>query len=116
MTNRRSVDLRVRALGMTLVALIAALAIIAAAGCKEGVAAQSQQATYKSPQEAVEALLAAVKSGSTDAIVAVLGRKGREIASSGDAVADAAARERFESAYAESHDLKQEGESHAILL
>ena len=116
MTNRRSINLRVRALGMTLVALIAALTVIAATGAKEGVAAQLQQATYKSPQEAVEALLAAVKSGSTDAIVAVLGRKGREVASSGDAVADAAARGRFESAFAESHDLKQEGDSRAVLL
>jgi hypothetical protein len=82
----------------------------------QGAEAQSQQATYKSPQEAVEALLAAVKSDSTDAIVAVLGRKGRELASSGDPVADAAAREHFESAYAESHDLKKEGDSRAVLL
>jgi hypothetical protein len=116
MTNRRPINLRARASGMALVPLIVALAIIAAAGSKQGVAAQLQQATYKSPQEAVEALLAAVKSGSTDAIVAVLGRKGREVASSGDAVADAAARGRFESAFAESHDLKQEGDSRAVLL
>jgi hypothetical protein len=116
MTNRRPINLRARASGMALVALIVALAIIAAAGSKQGVAAQLQQATYKSPQEAVEALLAAVKSGSTDGIVAVLGHKGREIASSGDAVADAAARGRFESAFAESHDLKQEGDSRAVLL
>ena len=116
MTNRRPINFGARHAGMTLAALLVALVIIAAAGAKQGAAAQSQQATYKSPQEAVEALLAAVKSGSTDSIVAVLGRKGRELASSGDPVADAATRERFESAYAESHDLKQEGDSRAILM
>ena len=80
-----------------------------------GAAAPSQQ-TYKWPQEAVDALVAAVKSGGIDGIVAVLGDKGRELASSGDAVADAAARERFESAYAERHDLKTEGDARAVLL
>jgi hypothetical protein len=116
MKHRRPINLRVHHSGVVLVALLFALQIVAPAGAKEGAEAQSQQATYKSPQEAVDALLAAVKSGGTDGIVAVLGREGRELASSGDPVADAAARERFESAYAESHELKQEGDSRAVLL
>ena len=58
-------------------------ALLVAGSVSEGAAAQSQQATYKSPQEAVDALVAAVKSGSIDGIVAVLGDKGRELASSG---------------------------------
>jgi hypothetical protein len=116
MKHRRPLNLRVRPSGATLVALLVALVTITEAGAKEGAQAQSQQATYQSPQEAVDALLAAVKSGNTDGIVVVLGRKGRDVASSGDPVADAAARQRFESAYAESHDLKKEGDSRAVLL
>ena len=74
-------------------------ALLVAAGVS-GAAAEAQQATYKSPQEAVDALVAAVQSGGMDGIVAVLGDRGREVASSGDVVADAAARERFQTAYA----------------
>lgn len=91
-------------------------AFLVAGGVSAGAAAPSQQATYKSPQEAVDALVAAVKSGGIDGIVAVLGDKGRELASSGDAVADAAARERFGSAYAERRDLKTEGDARVVLL
>jgi hypothetical protein len=79
-------------------------------------AAAVKQATYKSPQEAVDALVAAVKSGATSGIVAVLGPEGEELASSGDPVADQAARQRFEAAYDESHELKQEGEGRAVLI
>ncbi len=104
-----------RKIGQWSLTTLAAL-LVAGAASVTTVAAASQQATYKSPQEAVEALVAAVKSGGIDSIVAVLGDKGRELASSGDAVADAAARERFGSAYAESHDLKTEGDARAVLL
>ena len=62
--------------------------------------------SFTSPQAAVDALVAAVKAGDTDGIVAVLGEEGRELASSGDAVADAATRQRFTTAYEESHELK----------
>jgi hypothetical protein len=72
--------------------------------------------SFPSPQAAVDALVAAVKAGSTDGIVAVLGDEGRELASSGDAVADAAARQRFTSAYDESHEVKEEDGSHALLI
>jgi hypothetical protein len=72
--------------------------------------------SFPSPQAAVDALVAAVKAGSTDGIVAVLGDEGRELASSGDAVADAAARQRFTSAYDESHEVKEEDDSHARLI
>lgn len=71
---------------------------------------------FKSPQEAVDALVAAVKNGKTDGIVTVLGPEGRELASSGDSVADAAARERFVSAYDEAHEIKQEAETRHILI
>lgn len=72
--------------------------------------------SFPTPQAAVDALVAAVKAGSTDGIVAVLGGEGRELASSGDAVADGAARQRFTTAYDESHELKEEDSSRAVLI
>ena len=100
----------------TLAALLVAFGVNVTTAVGTRAAPPSQQTSYKSPQEAVDALVAAVKSGGIDGIVAVLGDKGRELASSGDAVADAAARERFESAYAERHDLKTEGDARVVLL
>ena len=73
------------------------------------------QATYETPQEAVDALIAAAKSGDSKQIINVLGREGQEVASSGDPVADAAGRERFLAAYDEAHELKQ-GDSRATLV
>ena len=71
--------------------------------------------SFPSPQAAIDALVAALKSGNADEVATVLGPKGRELASSGDPVADEAARQRFISAYDESHELKLEGSSRAIL-
>ena len=72
-------------------------------------------ASYQSPQAAVEALVAAVKDGSTKEIVAVLGSEGEKLASSGDDVADAAARQRFLTAYEEAHEAK-ESDGRAVLV
>ncbi|HEX2842887.1 DUF2950 domain-containing protein [Hyphomicrobium sp.] len=72
--------------------------------------AASAQGTYSSPQEAVDALVASVKSGSVADIVAVLGPEGQGLASSGDPVADASVRERFVSAYDEAHQLHKFGD------
>ncbi|MTD93737.1 DUF2950 family protein [Hyphomicrobium sp. xq] len=99
-----------------LAALLVAGSVFLTTAVDTRATAASQQATYKSPQEAIDALVAAVKSGGIDGIVAVLGDKGRKLASSGDAVSDAAARERFEAAYAERHDLVTEGDARVVLL
>jgi hypothetical protein len=93
-----------------LIAALFAFALPALAGSKP------DKNAFGSPQEAVDALVSAVKSGSAENIVAVLGPEGRELASSGDAVADAEARERFTTAYDEAHELKQEAETRHILI
>lgn len=74
-----------------------------------------EEAAFQSPQAAVDALVAAVKAGSTAKIVAVLGPEGEKLASSGDDVADAAARQRFLAAYDEAHEAK-ESDGRAILI
>lgn len=81
--------------------LLAVIVMCAASG-----AALAQRATFPSPEAAADALVAAVKSGKPDAIVGVLGESGRDIASSGDAVIDSKARERFLAAYDETHTLQ----------
>jgi hypothetical protein len=72
-------------------------------------------ASFQSPQAAVDALVAAVKDGSTEKIVAVLGPDGERLASSGDDVADAGARQRFLTAYEEVHEAK-ESDGRAVLI
>lgn len=92
------------------------LAILCVLSARTGLAADnSGQATYSSPQQAVDALVTAAKSGDRKQILDVLGPKGRDVASSGDAVADAAGRERFLTAYDAAHELKQ-GDNRATLV
>jgi len=76
----------------------------------------TQQTTFKSPQDAVDALVAAIKGDKTDTLVSILGQEGQKLASSGDTVADEAARTRFATAYDEGHELQQDGETRAVLI
>jgi hypothetical protein len=78
-------------------------------------AAPGGQATYGSPQEAVDALVAALRTPGTRDVVKVLGPEGHKLASSGDAVSDTESRERFLGAYDESHEIRQTGEGPTIL-
>lgn len=77
--------------------------------------AQSDQATYASPEEAVQALVASIRTSDTKSMLSVLGREGRTLVSSGDAVSDAAARERFVAAYDESHEVREAANGARIL-
>lgn len=76
----------------------------------------AKQATYPSPQAAVDALIAAVQKDDVNAIVRVLGPDGRELASSGDPVADAATRERFFAAYNDGHEIHDHGDRATLIL
>jgi hypothetical protein len=68
-------------------------------------AAQSAQRSFASPEEAAQALAAAVKANSTKAMLVVLGENARPLISSGDPVADQNGRARFLRAYDEAHSL-----------
>jgi hypothetical protein len=74
------------------------------------------QQSFKTPEEAAEALVSAAKTGSRKGILKVLGRDGVDIASSGDEVADAATRQRFVSAYDAKHQVTIDGDSKAIMI
>ncbi len=77
---------------------------------------ETQAQTFGSAQEAVNALITAVKSGNVDEIVHVLGRDGRDLADSGDPVADQATRDRFINAYDEAHTIEPDGDARATLI
>jgi Protein of unknown function (DUF2950) len=78
--------------------------------------AASAQQTYKSPQDAADALVASAKSGDQKAALVVLGRDGEDIISSGDKVSDDAARQRFVTSYDAKHQVTMDGDSKAILV
>ena len=70
--------------------------IIAVIACSLIVSAQdAKQEKFKSPEDAFGALLAAAKNNDAVKLLAILGPQGKDIISSGDAVADSNARKRF---------------------
>jgi hypothetical protein len=93
-----------------LASLIAAMLAFAIAS-----AANAQQ-SFKTPEEAVDALVSAAKSGDRKVVLTVLGRDGADIVSSGDAIADASARNRVIEAYDAKHQVVMEGMDNAVLI
>lgn len=89
-------------------------AAIVAVALSVGVS-QAQRA-FSSPEEAAAGLATAVKTGTTSAILKVLGRGAEDVVESGDSVADKETRERFLSAYDANHSIKAEGNKKATLV
>jgi hypothetical protein len=96
-------------------AVTAALTLIASAAIATSSVALAQE-DYKTPQGAVDALVATARSGDEKAALVVLGRGGDDIISSGDEVSDNAVRARFVTSYDAKHDITMEGDSKAILV
>lgn len=71
---------------------------------------------YASPDQAVDALLVAVRSGPAEAIEHVLGRGSGRLVDSGDAVADRADRAAFAAAFDRGHKIERRGNDTALLL
>jgi hypothetical protein len=74
-----------------------------------------KQKSFASPEEVVNALVAAVKADDKKEMLAVLGSDGKELISSGDAVADKAGREKFLKAYEEMNKLEKASAGKMIL-
>jgi hypothetical protein len=90
--------------------LIAAVLVVTSAS-----AALAQQ-DYKTPQDAVDALVATARSGDEKAALVVLGQDGADIISSGDKVSDDAVRQRFVASYDKKHQVAMEGDKKAVLV
>jgi hypothetical protein len=95
---------------MALVALTLALT-----GVRPSIGAQSAQQTFATPEEAVQALAAAVKANSTKAMLRVLGEDAQPLIDSGDPVADQKAGDHFLDSYEEAHSLVPGEGGHTIL-
>jgi hypothetical protein len=78
-------------------------------------AADANQKTFKSPEEAVKALIEAVRGNDTKELLAIFGPSGKELVFSGDKVADETGRERFIKAYEEMNKLVSENDTKVIL-
>ena len=78
-------------------------------------AARAQE-SFKTTDEAFNALLNAARAEDPDGILAILGPDGDDIVSSGDSVADAAALKRFLAAYDVKHQTTMEGDHKAVLI
>lgn len=96
-----------------LVALAAAVAFSATAA--GATAATATQQTFGSPDEAVKALMVAVKAHDPKAMFAVLGAGSRKVIDSGDKVADHNGREKFAAAYDEANKIEMQGDAKAVL-
>jgi hypothetical protein len=78
--------------------------------------AASAQQSFKTPDEAVSALVTAAKAGDRKAVLAVLGPAAEDIVSSGDEVADEGVRKEFIAAYDEKHEIHPEGERAMLIV
>jgi hypothetical protein len=77
--------------------------------------ADAKQKSFKSPEEAVRALVDAVKRNDIKELLMIFGPAGKELFSSGDEVADKAWRDRFVKAYEEMNKLVSENDKKTIL-
>jgi len=84
-------------------------------GARPSTAAESSQRSFTSPEEAVQALAAAVKANDTKAMLAVLGKDAQPLISSGDPVADQKVRDHFSHSYEEAHSLVKSEDGKTVL-
>ncbi len=105
-----------------LVAIVACFATTALAreaggpASPQGSASSPAQREFASPDEAVEALVAATRADQVENLLAILGPRGAKLIDSGDPIADRSGRERFSAAYDQAHRLEYEGSRQAVLL
>jgi hypothetical protein len=93
--------------------LSVAVAVTSIAGATLSAHAQQK---FKSPEDAVAALVAAVRADNVRDMIVVLGAEGRDIVISGDNVADQTARAAFLIAYDLKHQIVKKGEERADLV
>lgn len=80
------------------------------------VAAQIQQQTFASPEQAEKTLIAAVRAGSTADLIKIFGAEGKKLVFSGDPLADKTGRQKFTAAYAKMNELKTVDGDKAVIL
>jgi hypothetical protein len=89
--------------------------IIALSVPLQGYAAQASEKVFAAPEEAVKALVDALKADNMEELGAIFGPAGKEVLSSGDATEDRAGRERFLKAYETKNALIKDGDAKVVL-
>jgi hypothetical protein len=74
------------------------------------------QQSFKSPEDAAEALVNASRDNWPKGVINVLGADAAEIVSSGDKTSDEAMRQKFLSAYEAGHEIRKEGDDKAVMI
>jgi hypothetical protein len=99
------------------VAIILVMLLVVCAGYSPAQAAAKvvQQKTYGSPEEAVKAIVDAVKSDDTKALHAILGPGSEQVISSGDDIAVQEGRKKFIKAYEEKNKIEMVSHTKAVL-
>jgi hypothetical protein len=80
-----------------------------------GLSYAAGQKSFGSPEEAVKAMLEAVRTDNSSELIVIFGPAGEELIYSGDEAQDKAKRERFAKAYEEKNRLERIGEKRVIL-
>lgn len=93
-----------------------AAALAWAVACTPAMADETEQQTFASPQQAVEALVAAVRTGEPDQLLHIFGPGGDKLVRSGDRIADKEARERFVNAYVKANKIVMDAGDKAVLV
>lgn len=92
-----------------------AAAVLTLLCATSGRAAAPAQKIFASPDDAAQALVAAVKAKDEKAMLEILGQDAKPLVSSGDPVADEAAGERFVASYEEAHEFVPGPDEETIL-
>ena len=92
-----------------------AIAALASIALFAGPSAGTEEETFTTPEQAVDALLAAARAGNTEALLKVLGPGSTKLIRSGDAIADARSRGKFVAAYQEENRIEPAGDDRVVL-
>jgi hypothetical protein len=95
--------------------ILAAVLLLAAVANPASAANGAKQKSFATPEEAVQQLAVAVKADDAKALLGILGPGAKALISSGDAVADKKARERFTRSYGEASKLEKSGDAKVVL-
>lgn len=98
-----------------LLACAVTVLLFVSASAPDSLAAEVGQTHFSSPDEAVEALVAATRADDLKSMLAILGPGSRDLVSSGDNVADNASRDKFVASYEKKHSLET-GKAGAMIL
>jgi hypothetical protein len=90
----------------TLLACVVTITMFVAAFSQDSYAAGLRQKRFQSPDEAVQALVAASRADDLKTMQVILGPGSEELISSGDSVADNAGRDKFVASYEQKHSLE----------